>query len=119
MKAFSVRALALIIFSVAMSMLVVHKRAQITRARYEIGRMERKILRFEKEEQELKYQLSQLKAPHVIAAKVENMELGLIDPLARERAMQLARRRAQILARRNAGMLARRKAGMFKKVAMR
>jgi len=95
MRSSSLRVLALIVFSISMCLLLVHKRAEIIRARYELGNMEREIMRLEKQEQEMLLKLTELKAPNVLAEKVKLMNLDLLDPISLERAVYLARRRAR------------------------
>ena len=74
------RALILIMFSVAMALMTVWERAHATRIRYDIGAMEKEIEKMEKEEQMLRLEVSLLKSPKVIAQRVETMQLGLLDP---------------------------------------
>ena len=74
------RALILIMFSVAMALMTVWERAHATKIRYEIGAMEKEIEELEKEEQMLRLEVSLLKSPKVIAQRVETMQLGLLDP---------------------------------------
>lgn len=76
------RGLILIMFSVALSLLTVWERAQVTRIRYSIGAIEKEMADLDQQEQVLRLEVSLLKSPKVIAERVETMELGLLDPSA-------------------------------------
>jgi len=78
------RGLVLIMFSVTMSLLIVWERAQVTKLRYEIGTMEKRIQEMGQEEQVLHREVSLLKSPKVIAERVGTMQLGLRDPSTRK-----------------------------------